>query len=94
MQQVSDIFSKLSTSITKEDNKSVMFKETHCVKSVHIRNFSSPYFPAFGLNTEFQISQYLVRMLENTDQKNSKYGHFSGSDLFSQSLAEWLSVRF
>ena len=25
---------------------------THCVKSVRIRSFSSPYFPAFGLNTE------------------------------------------
>ena len=24
----------------------------HCVKSVHIRSFSGPYFPAFRLNTE------------------------------------------
>ena len=24
----------------------------HCVKSVQIRIFSGPYFPAFGLNTE------------------------------------------
>ena len=24
----------------------------HCVKSVQIRSFSGPYFPAFGLNTE------------------------------------------
>ena len=24
----------------------------HCMKSVWIRNFSGPYFPAFGLNTE------------------------------------------
>ena len=24
----------------------------HCVKSVHIRSFSGPYFLAFGLNTE------------------------------------------
>ena len=24
----------------------------HCVKSVLIRSFSGPYFPAFGLNTE------------------------------------------
>ena len=31
--------------INHDDNK-------HCVKSVHIRSFSSPYFPAFGLNTE------------------------------------------
>ena len=25
---------------------------THCVKSARIRNYSGPYFPAFGLNTE------------------------------------------
>ena len=24
----------------------------HCVKSVHIRSYSGPYFPTFGLNTE------------------------------------------
>ena len=24
----------------------------HCVKSVHIRSFSGPYFPAFGLITK------------------------------------------
>ena len=33
----------------------------HCVKSVRIRSFSGPYFPAFGLNT---------------NHKNSEYGHF------------------
>ena len=24
----------------------------HCVKSIRIRNYSGPHFPAFGLNTE------------------------------------------
>ena len=33
----------------------------HCVKSVRIRGYSGPYFPAFGLNM---------------DQNNSEYGHF------------------
>ena len=28
------------------------------------------------------ISQYSVKMRENTDQKNSKYGYFSRSDYF------------
>ena len=42
----------------------------HCVKSVRIRSFSGPYFPAFRLS----ISPYSVRMRENTDQKNSEYG--------------------
>ena len=27
-------------------------EKEHCVKSVRIRSFSGPYFPAFGLNTE------------------------------------------
>ena len=49
------------------------------MKSVRIRSFSGPYFPAFELNTE---RYYSVRMRENTDQKNSEYGHFlrSASD--------------
>ena len=44
----------------------------YCVKSVRIRSFSGPYFPAFGLNTErysvLCISPYSVRMRENTEQ--------------------------
>ena len=39
--------------------------DVHCLKSVRIRSFSGPY---------------SVLMLENTDQKNSEYGHFSCSD--------------
>ena len=39
-------------------------KRLHCVKSVRIRSFYGPYFPAFGLNT---------------DQKNSKSGYFPRS---------------
>ena len=42
----------------------------HCVKSVPIRSFSGPYFPAFG---------------PNTDQKNSEYGKFSPSDVVKRS---------
>ena len=37
----------------------------HCGKSVRIRSYSGPYFPAFGLNM---------------DQNNSEYGHFLRSD--------------
>ena len=46
----------------------------HCVKSVCIRSFSGPYFPAFELNMERS-----VQMREKSDQKNSEYGHFSRS---------------
>ena len=35
---------------------------SHCMKSVRIQSFSGPY---------------SVRMQENTDHKNSEYGHFS-----------------
>ena len=28
------------------------FPGSHCVKSVRIRSYSGPHFPAFGLNTE------------------------------------------
>ena len=49
----------------------------HGVESVYIRRFSGPYFPAFGLNTERY--GYSVRMLENTGQKHSEYGHFPHS---------------
>ena len=49
-----------------------------CVKSVRIRSYSGPYFPAFGLNAErysvcFRIQS---KMRENTDQNNSKCRHF------------------
>ena len=40
----------------------------HSMKSIHIRIYSGPYFP------------YSVRMRENTDQKNSKYGQFLRSE--------------
>ena len=53
-------------------------KKKHCINGVRIRNYSGPYFPAFGLNTErYSVSlriQYKVR--ENTEQNNSEYGCF------------------
>ena len=44
------------------------------MKCDRIQNFSGPYFPAIGLNTERYGA---VRMLGNTDQKTTKYGQFS-----------------
>ena len=52
---------------------------SHRVKSVHIRSYSVPYFPAFGMNSK-SISLYSVQMRENTDQNNSEYRHFSCSE--------------
>ena len=44
------------------------------MKSVRIQGYSGPHFPAFGLNTE-RYSVFSVRVRENTDQYNPKYGH-------------------
>ena len=54
-------------------------KENHCVKSVCIRSYSGPHFPACRLNK--------VRMRENVDQNNSEYGHFSRNERLSCLLA-------
>ena len=52
-------------------------RKDHCVKIVHIRSFSGRYFPAFGMNTDrYSICPYSVQIRENTDPKNSEYGHF------------------
>ena len=48
----------------------------HCIKSVRIRNFSGPYFPAFGLNMaryyvsphiQFKCGEIPTRKTPNTD---------------------------
>ena len=68
-------FNKLSIRKKKSINQFLFVKQfyfcilywffcTHSVKKVRIRRFSGPYVPAFGLNT---------------NQKNSKYRHFSRS---------------
>ena len=31
----------------------ILERACHCVKSVRIRSYSGPHFPAFGLNTEY-----------------------------------------
>ena len=54
-------------------------EHVYCVKSVLIRSFSGPYFPAFGLNT---------------DQKNSEYGHFSRSGYMALSQFFQKKFRF
>ena len=60
----------------------------HCVKSVHIRSYSGPHFPAFGLNTErYSVSirtqsergKIRTRITSNTDtflaEENSSKNH-------------------
>ena len=53
------------------------FKDAcYCMKSVHIRNSSGPYFPAFGLHTTI-LPVCSLEMREYTDLKISKCRHFS-----------------
>ena len=47
------------------------------VKSVRIRSYSGPYFPASRLNTEGYCLSVFSTNVENIDQTNSEYGHFS-----------------
>ena len=50
----------------------------HCVKSVCIRSFFWIVFSRIRTKYGeiFHISPYSVQMRENTDQNNSKHGHF------------------
>ena len=63
--------------LVQTSNRQKHSEKLHCLKSVRIRSFSGPYFPAFGLNTErYSVSLPSVPMQENTDQKNSEHEHF------------------
>ena len=61
---------------------------SYCVKNVCIRGFSSPHFPAFGMNTEI----YVVRVRKNTDQKTPNTDTFysvSNSNPFSRQVFQF-----
>ena len=61
----------------------------HCVKSVHIRSYSGPYFPAFELNTEryglflrihSEFGKMRTRITPNTDTFHAvHFIHFRGT---------------
>ena len=51
----------------------------HCVKSVQIRSFCGPYFPAFGLHTEGVSPSIQSECRKIRTRKNSVFGHFSRS---------------
>ena len=50
-----------------------IISDNHCVKSVRIRSYSAPHFPAFGLNTEYLSvfspngGKFWSRITPNTD---------------------------
>ena len=63
----------------------------HCVKSVQIRSFSGPYFPAFGLNTErYSLSLHIQSECGKIrTTKNSIFGRFSRSDCIYFQIQLW-----
>ena len=63
-----------SNSVDKELNLTV-HKSSHCVKWVLIRSYSGPY---------------SVRVQENTDQNNSKYGYFPRSVIYDPLHFIWM----
>ena len=54
----------------------------YCVKSVRIRSYSGPYFPAFELNMErYSVSLRIKSESEKVrTRKNYLFGYFSRSD--------------
>ena len=68
----------INANISKSTVFHYFFTESWILKSVRIRSFSGPYIPAFGLNT---------------DQNNSKYGHFLRSRcyVYDDSIEEVVS---
>ena len=71
------LYGKFSSPSENTLKKSVKVSMEHCVKSVRMRSYFGPHFPAFGLNKKIRsISPYSVRMRKNAYQNNSEYGHF------------------
>ena len=72
------------------------FSLTHCVKIVRIRSFLSVFsciWTEYGKTRA--ISPYSVKIQENTEKKNSEYGHFSRSDMvFSKTFSGVLNSFF
>ena len=68
--------------IEKSSKNGDQLQYTHCVKSIRIRSYSGPYFPAFGLNTErYSVSlriqperrKMLCRITPKTDAFHEVY---------------------
>ena len=79
----------LATFMTQNDSSIdwLIYRAFHCVKSVLIRSFSGPYFPAFRLNTG-QYWQDKLRMCTFFPQYLlSTYSNFLESWLLSQHIS-------
>ena len=87
--------------ISLGQNVSILFvNNIYCVKSVRIRSYSGPHFPAFPhirhsdwirRDTEylFVFSPNVGKCGKNADQNNSEYGHFLCSDMHWETLQQF-----
>ena len=85
--QSTDLQTKLIDWFLYEANTCISLVNTsyHCMKSVRIRSYSGPYFPAFGLNTE-KYSVYLPIQSECGKIQTKKTPN---TDTFSAILITW-----
>ena len=66
-----------------------MLLESNYVKSVRIRSFPGPYFPAFALNRErYRVSLRIQSKCRKYGPENSEYGHFLRSEYDKQ--CKWM----
>ena len=59
-------------------NTPLSIQNIHCVKGVRIRSFSSPHFPAFGLNTE----RYFVSLRIQSECRKIRTRRTPNTDTF------------
>ena len=50
----------------------IFYNQCYCVKDVHIRSFSDPYFPAFELNTIQRDAEYLSVFASNAGKQRTR----------------------
>ena len=67
--------------MTNQINFLKLVMNSHRGKSIHIRSYSDPHFPALEPNTErhsvsLRIQSECGKMLENAEQNNSECGLF------------------
>ena len=62
-------------------------------KSVRIRSFSGPYFPAFGLNAErYRVSLHIQTECGKIGPENPEYGHESCTRFFISNSIFYLNA--
>ena len=77
--------------LLKHFQNGIIDKSIDCVKSVRIRSFSGPYFPAFGLNTErlslrihSEYGKMPTKKTPNTDTFHAVIDYRKTSYMFTQ----------